>query len=90
MRAVASRVPVALPNVPDAYAGQNHGYKDKYRDANLDAVRGWTMAFGLGLPPHKYVLDKLGTRLRDYYDELLDLPEPEHLRSLIGQLLARH
>ena len=46
------------------------------------------MAFGLGLPPHKYVLDTLGTRLRDYYNELLDrvhsLPAlaPGKLRSI--------
>ncbi len=35
---VGSRVPVASPEVPNAYAGQKHGRKDQYRDANLDAV----------------------------------------------------
>ena len=47
------------------------------------------MAFGFGLPSHKYVLDKLGTHLRDSYAALLQDPEPEHLKPLIQRLLTR-
>ena len=44
---------------------------------------------GFGLPPHKYVLDDLGRRLRDCYEQLLQEPQPEHLQPLIERLLAR-
>ena len=44
---------------------------------------------GFGLPPHKYVLNKLGTRLRGCYEQLLQEPQPEHLQPLIERLLAR-
>lgn len=45
------------------------------------------MTFGLGLPPHRYVLDKLGTGLRGYYEALIAEDEPEHLKPLIRRLL---
>ena len=47
------------------------------------------MAFGLGLPPHKYVLAKLGSELRGVYDHVVADSEPEHLQPLIERLRQR-
>ena len=44
------------------------------------------MAFGLGLPPHKYVLDKLGAELRRLYGPVLDETPPQAIASLLAQL----
>jgi hypothetical protein len=44
------------------------------------------MTFGLGLPPHKYVLDKLGAALRSSYEYLIVAGEPTHFRALLKQL----
>ena len=47
------------------------------------------MVFGLGLPPHRYVLDKLGAGMRGYYEHLMTDDEPRHLRPLLDQLQER-